>query len=237
MYIIPAIDIIDGQCVRLTQGDYNQKKVYDQNPVDVARRFEAAGIERLHVVDLDGARSKKIVNHEVLRRITSETSLQVDFGGGIKSAEDVEMAFDCGAHQVTVGTLAVKRRDLFLEWLEKYGAEKIILGADAKNKKIAVQGWQEESDLELFDFLAAYHQQGVEYTICTDIAKDGLLKGPAVDWYTDIRKAFPKLKLIASGGVSTIADLEQLAAIGCYGAIVGKAFYEGTIQLGELVNW
>ncbi len=234
MYIIPAIDIIDGQCVRLTQGDYQQKKVYDQNPLEVAKRFEAAGIRRLHVVDLDGARSKKIVNQEVLRKISTQTNLVVDFGGGIKSEEDVKIAFDCGARQITVGTLAVKQADLFLTWLEKYGADKIILGADAKEEKIAVNAWQEESTINLFDFLKDYHQKGVAYTICTDISKDGLLQGTAENLYRRIRKTLPDLQLIASGGVTTLEDLKSLKAMGCYGAIVGKAFYEGTIQLTEL---
>ena len=236
MNIIPAIDIIDGQCVRLTQGDYQQKKIYDQNPVEVAKRFEEAGIRYLHVVDLDGARSKKIINHAILRKITQQTSLKVDFGGGIKSEEDVQIAFDCGAQQVTVGTLAVKQKDIFLQWLKKYGADKIILGADARNEKIAVSGWQEKSDIDLFDFLRDYRAKGVEYTICTDIAKDGLLQGPAEDLYRRIRLAFPKLKLIASGGVTTLKDLQQLKALGCHGAIVGKAFYEGTIALKDIYD-
>jgi len=237
MHIIPAIDIIDGQCVRLTQGDYQQKKVYDQNPVEVAKRFEAAGIRRLHVVDLDGARSQKIVNHKVLRAIKEQTNLLVDFGGGIKSEEDVKIAFDCGAQQITVGTLAVKKADLFLAWLEKYGADKIILGADVSNEKIAVSGWQETSSIDLFDFLKDYHKKGVTYTICTDISKDGLLQGTAADLYRRIRDTLPDLKLIASGGVTTINDLENLRAMGCYGAIVGKAFYEGTIPLEELTTF
>ncbi len=234
MYIIPAIDIIDGQCVRLTQGDYQQKKVYDQNPVEVAKRFEAAGIRRLHVVDLDGARSQKIINQEILRKISTQTNLIVDFGGGIKSEEDVKIAFDCGAQQITIGTLAVKKPDLFLAWLEKYGADKIILGADAKNEKVAVNGWQEESTIDLFDFLKDYHKKGVAYTICTDISKDGLLQGTAENLYQRIRKILPNLQLIASGGVTNLQDLKNLKAMDCYGAIVGKAFYEGTIQLEEL---
>ncbi len=237
MEIIPAIDIIDGQCVRLTQGDYEQKKVYDQNPVEVAKRFEALGVRRLHLVDLDGARSKKIVNHEVLAAITRETNLTVDFGGGIKSEVDVELAFASGAQQITVGTLAVKNRPLVLEWLAKYGADRIILGADAKDGRIAVSGWQEDSALDLFDFLADYQAAGVRYVICTDIAKDGLLQGPSIDLYHQIRERFPQLQLIASGGVTTLADLETLTAIGCAGAIVGKALYEGTIPLTELANY
>ncbi len=237
MEIIPAIDIIDGQCVRLTQGDYEQKKVYDQNPVEVAKRFEALGIRRLHVVDLDGARSKKIVNHEVLAAITRETNLTVDFGGGIKSEADVELAFASGAQQITVGTLAVKNRPLVLEWLAKYGSHRIILGADAKDGRIAVSGWQEDSALDLFDFLADYQAAGVRYVICTDIAKDGLLQGPSIDLYRQIRERFPQLELIASGGVTTLADLETLTTIGCAGAIVGKALYEGTIPLTELANY
>lgn len=237
MDIIPAIDIINGQCVRLTQGDYQQKKIYDQNPVEVAQRFEAAGIKHLHVVDLDGARSQQIINHKILENIVKQTTLKVDFGGGIKSEDDVKIAFDCGAHQITIGTLAVKNKSLFLRWLEKYGPDKIILGADAKDEKIAINGWQQASDLHLFDFLEDYQNHGITHTICTDISKDGLLKGPATALYQRIREKFPNLKLIASGGITTIDDLNDLATIGCHGAIIGKAFYEGTIDLSQLKDY
>ncbi len=237
MEIIPAIDIIDGQCVRLTQGDYDRKKVYDQDPVAVAKRFEALGIRRLHLVDLDGARSKKIINHAVLAAITRETALTIDFGGGIKSEADVTLALASGEQQITEGTLAVKNRTLVLEWMERYGTERIILGAEVKAGRIAVSGWREESAFDLFDFLDDYHRAGIRYVICTDIAKDGLLRGPAIELYRQIRQRFPELQLIASGGVTTLADLEALAALGCSGAIVGKALYEGTIPLKELTNF
>jgi phosphoribosylformimino-5-aminoimidazole carboxamide ribotide isomerase len=234
MEIIPAIDIIDGKCVRLTKGDYNQKKVYDQDPAAVARRFEDQGLKRLHVVDLDGARTGKIVNHATLRKIASETNLHIDFGGGIKSREDLELAFDCGARQVTAGSIAVKNPELYLEWLDIYGAEKIILGADVNQEKIAVSGWQESTQIDLFDFIQEKMKRTVKYVICTDIQKDGLLQGPSVELYKKILQHFPDIFLIASGGVSSIKDLDKLKMIGCRGAIVGKAIYEGKISLEEL---
>lgn len=234
MHIIPAIDIIDGKCVRLTQGDYEQKKVYNEDPLEVAKAFEAAGIQRLHVVDLDGAKAKHIVNYKVLERIASRTDLWIDFGGGLKSDDDVRIAFECGAQQITGGTVAVKEPDLFLGWLERYGNEKIILGADVKNGSIAVSGWAEESGTALQDFLQEYQQKGVQYVICTDVAKDGLLQGPSLQLYAEVLAEFPKLHLIASGGVTTLDDLHQLREIGCFGAIVGKAIYEGTIPLKAL---
>lgn len=229
--IIPAIDIINGQCVRLRQGDYQQKKVYNTNPLEVAKQFEAAGITRLHLVDLDGAKAKHIVNHKVLEEIATHTQLQIDFGGGLKSHEDVRIAFEAGASQITGGTIAVKNRPVFLEWLEKYGSEKIILGADVRNAQIAVGGWQEQTNLDLFDFLQFFVGQGIQYVICTDISKDGMLQGPAFQLYSDILSKFPDLKLIASGGVSNNADIEKLEGMGMYGVIVGKAIYEGKVVL------
>lgn len=235
MYCIPAIDIIDGQCVRLTQGDYQQKKVYNQDPLEVAKEFEAAGIKRLHLVDLEGAKSSRIINHKVLENIATNTNLQIDFGGGLKSDQDVQIAFDSGAHQITGGTIAVKNPELFMSWLEKYGAEKIILGADVKDGYVAVHGWQEKSDLELFSFLADYVAKGIEYVICTDVSKDGLLEGSALSLYQKIRQEFPSLKLIASGGVSNLEEVIELRKTGCYGAIIGKAIYEGKITVKDLV--
>lgn len=236
MHIIPAIDIIDGKCVRLTQGDYQQKKVYNENPLEVAKQFEALGIKRLHLVDLDGAKASRIINHKVLESIATNTQLQIDFGGGLKSDEDVKIAFESGAHQITGGTVAVKKPELFVNWLEHYGAERIILGADVKDGFIAISGWQEQSDLELFSFLKSYIEKGIQYTICTDISKDGLLQGSALELYSNIRAAFPDLNLIASGGVSSIEEVDALRQIGCYGAIIGKALYEGQIKLDNLAT-
>ncbi len=237
MHIIPAIDIIDGKCVRLTQGDYEQKKVYNEDPLEVAKAYEGAGLTRLHLVDLDGAKAKRIINYKVLEKIASQTSLHIDFGGGLKSDEDLYIAFESGARQVTGGTVAVKDPELFLSWLEKYGSERIILGADFKDGKIAVSGWQESSELELFDFLKDYVQKGILYTISTDVSKDGLLQGSAVDTYQQIREELPDLKLIASGGVTTMKELERLRELGCFGAIIGKAIYERKISLKELSNF
>lgn len=234
MHIIPAIDLIDGKCVRLTEGDYARKKVYNEDPLEVALEFEAHGIRRLHLVDLDGARARHIVNHRVLHRIATHTSLHIDFGGGLKSDEDLRIAFENGARQVTGGTVVVKNPERFLGWLGQYGPERIILGADAKDGKIAVSGWQEQSGLELFAFLEEYIQKGIHYSICTDISKDGRLEGTALDLYKDIMARFPGLKLIASGGISSLDELEKLREAGCYGAIVGKALYEGLIRLEDL---
>lgn len=234
MFLIPAIDIIEGKCVRLTQGDYSQKKVYNEDPLEVAKAYEAHGLERLHLVDLDGAKAKRIVNHAVLEKIASKTSLHIDFGGGLKSDEDLRIAFECGAQQVTGGTIAVKGPETFKGWLVQYGAERIILGSDVKNGKVAVSGWQEESDLLLFPFLERYQEEGIRYTICTDVSKDGLLQGTSLELYGAIRDRFPALNLIASGGVTTISDLEALRELGCHGAIIGKAIYEGHISLKEL---
>lgn len=235
MEIIPAIDIIEGKCVRLTQGDYQQKKIYNEDPLEVAKAFEGAGIRRLHLVDLDGAKAKRIINYRVLEKIATHTNLWIDFGGGLKSDEDLHIAFESGAQQVTGGTVAVKNPSLFQSWLQIYGAEKIILGADVKEGKIAVSGWQEQSELELFDFLEDYISKGVSYVICTDISKDGLLQGTALSLYQEIKERFSDLKLIASGGVTTITELEKLQEIGCFGAIIGKAIYEGKISLKELM--
>jgi len=233
MRIIPAIDIIDGKCVRLTKGDYSTKKIYNENPLEVAKEFEANGIKYLHLVDLDGAKSKHIVNHKVLESISKNTSLKIDFGGGIKSNEDVKIAFANGAQQITAGSIAVHNPELFLSWLAAYGSDKIILGADANNRKIATQGWLENSETDVLDFIADYAQKGVEYVVCTDIAKDGMLQGTSNELYQEILlKA--KVKLIASGGVSSINDLLKLNQIGCEGAIVGKAIYEQKITLKEL---
>lgn len=234
MYIIPAIDTIDGKCVRLTQGDYNQKKEYHDSPLEMAKRFEDAGIKRLHLVDLDGAKAKKIINSDVLKSIASGTSLQVDFGGGVQSDEDIALAFELGAHQLTGGSIAVKNPTLFESWIAKYGGEKIILGADAKDRKIAISGWEETTSMDLIDFIKDYHAKGINYVICTDVAKDGLLQGPSVDLYKEIMQEIPNIKLIASGGVSSIKDLEELQKTGVYGAIIGKAYYEGRISLEEL---
>ena len=237
MHLIPALDIIDGKCVRLTQGDYNQKKVYSEDPLEIAKKFAGAGVRKLHVVDLDGARAKQIVNYKILEVIATKTELDIDFGGGLKSSDDVRIAFECGARQVTIGTIAVKDPDLFLNWLEKYSAERIILGADFKDGKIAIHGWQEESEMELFPFIRDYLGKGVRYSICTDVSKDGLLEGSAVQIYKDIVKEFRELFLIASGGITSMDELEELRKIGCYGAIIGKAIYEGYIQLADIEKW
>ena len=236
MKIIPAIDIIDGKCVRLTQGDYAQKKVYNENPLEVAKEFEDAGITNLHLVDLDGAKASQIINYKVLEKIATHTDLKIDFGGGLKADEDIRIAFESGANQITGGTVAVKKPELFLSWVEKYGSEKIILGADVKNEKIATNGWQEESEIELLDFLKKYTEAGIEYVICTDISKDGLLQGSAIDLYKKIKDHFPNIKLIASGGVVSIDEVEELATLDLYGAIIGKAIYEGNISLNDLTK-
>ncbi len=234
MQIIPAIDLIGGKCVRLSQGDYSSKKEYHDDPLEMAKRFEGAGIQRLHLVDLDGAKAKKIVNADVLQRISAGTSLEVDFGGGIQADEEIEKAFSLGAKQVTGGSIAVKNAALFGAWITNYGSEKIILGADAKNKKIAVGGWEETTSVDLIPFIKDYVAKGISYVICTDVAKDGLLQGPSTDLYKEILEEIPGVKLIASGGVSSVKDLEELEKIGVYGTIVGKAYYEGRVTLEEL---
>jgi len=232
--IIPAIDIIDGKCVRLSQGDYNSKKIYNENPLEVAKEFEDNGITRLHLVDLDGAKSKKIVNHKILETIASKTNLIIDFGGGLKSDDDLNMAFNCGAQMITGGSIAVKDKETFLSWIEKYGSEKIILGADAKDEKIAVTGWLEATDLHVKDFIADYHAKGIKKVICTDIAKDGMLQGPSTELYVQIKKLLPEVFIIASGGVSSIQDIEELEEKGIDAVITGKAIYEGKFTLPEL---
>ena len=234
--LIPAIDIIGGQCVRLTKGDYDQKTVYRDSPAEVAREFEAFGFKRLHVVDLDGAKSKHIVNSEVLRRITSETSLTVDFGGGIKTDADIEQAFQAGAAMVTVGSIAVTNPDRFLSWVERYGAERMILGADVRNGKIGINGWKEDSREDLLPFLRRYVDAGVGNVLCTEISKDGTLQGPATELYKSVMREYPGLHLIASGGVSSIDDIRALEAAGIPAVVFGKAIYEGRIDLRELLS-
>ena len=237
MRIIPAIDIIDGQCVRLSKGDYNTKKVYNENPLEIAKQFEAHGIKYLHLVDLDGAKASHIVNHKVLEKIATKTTLKIDFGGGLKTDEDLKIAFESGASQITGGSIAVKNSDIFKSWITKFGADKIILGADANNEKIAVSGWLEESDEDLIPFIQGYQKEGIQYVICTDIAKDGMLEGPSFDLYEKILKECPNVKLIASGGISTFDELPRLRDLGCEGTIVGKAIYENRISLKQLENF
>ena len=233
--LIPAIDIIDGQCVRLTKGDYDQKTVYG-NPLEMAKEFEQLGFSRLHMVDLDGAKSKHIVNSQVLRRITAETHLTVDFGGGIKTNEDLETAFSCGAQMVTVGSIAVTQPELFIAWLEKYGADRMILGADVRNGKISINGWKEDSTEDLLPFLKKYIDAGVKNVLCTEISKDGTLTGPAIALYQRVMEAYPELHLIASGGGSSIDDIRALDAAGIPAVVFGKAIYEGRIDLRKLIN-
>ena len=237
MILVPAIDIINGQCVRLTKGDYDTKKVYNESPVEVAKAFEGAGLTHVHVVDLDGARAKHIVNANVLEQIATQTSLQVDFGGGIKSETDLQTAFDCGASQVTLGSIAVSEPELVFEWLEKFGAEQLILGADAKNRRIATHGWEQDSGLDVIDFVKDYAQKGFEYVLCTDVAKDGMLAGPSLELYYEILEQLPELSLIASGGVTTMDDIYQCAELGCTAAIIGKAIYENKLSLKELERY
>ncbi len=234
--LIPAIDIINGQCVRLTKGDYDQKKVYNDDPAAVAKEFEQLGFKRLHIVDLDGAKSKHIVNDAVLRSITTETKLIVDFGGGIKTEEDIEKAFEAGASMVTVGSIAVTKPALFIQWLDKYGADKLILGADVRNGMISINGWKEDSKEELLPFLKKYIDAGVKNVLCTEISKDGTLQGPAVTLYKEVMKAYPQLHLIASGGVSQKEDIEELEREGIPAVVFGKAIYEGRIDLKELLK-
>lgn len=237
MHIIPAIDLIDGKAVRLTQGDYRQKTEYNARPLEVAQQFEDAGLTRLHLVDLDGAREKRVVNWKVLELLASKTRLHIDFGGGVQSDNDLHVAFECGAKQVTGGSVAVKQPDMFERWLSQFGPEKIILGADAKNEKIAVSGWEEGTELWVYDFVDNYVDKGVNYVISTDVAKDGLLQGPSFELYRNLQDRAPKLNIIASGGVSNMADIETLADMNLYGVIVGKAIYEGRVTLKELMKF
>ena len=232
--LIPAIDIIGGQCVRLTKGDYDQKTVYRDSPAEVAREFETLGFKRLHVVDLDGAKSKHMVNEQVLQTITAETHLTVDFGGGIKTDEDIEKAFTAGASMVTIGSIAVTNPDLFMGWLEKYGSDRIILGADVRHGKISINGWKEDSSEDLLPFLRKYVDAGVKNVLCTEISKDGTLAGPAIELYRQVMAAYPELHLIASGGVSSIEDIQALDTAGIPAVVFGKAIYEGRIDLNEL---
>ena len=237
MEIIPAIDLINGKCVRLTQGDYTQKKEYSSNPLEVAQGFADYGIRRLHLVDLDGAKQRTVVNLRVLEQITTHTPLTVDFGGGVQSDEDLRRVFEAGAQQVTGGSIAVRQPEVFLGWLNRYGADKIILGADARDRLVAISGWQEKSTLDVVDFIRDYQQQGVRYVICTDVAKDGLLQGPSFALYDEIIQQVPSIHLIASGGITTVDDLRQLKANGLHGAIIGKALYEGTLSLTDLTEF
>lgn len=243
MRIIPAIDIIEGKCVRLTKGDYSTKKIYNENPLEVAKQFEAAGIQYLHLVDLDGAKAAHIVNYKVLEQISSKTSLRIDFGGGLKSDEDLHIAFNSGAKQITGGSIAVNDHHTFESWIEKYGSAKIILGADCNHGKIAISGWQEESSLDVIPFIKSYQRRKIQYVVCTDIAKDGMLEGPSFDLYRDIisecsnNSTDHSIKLIASGGISDIDELPKLEALGCEGVIIGKAIYENKISLKELESF
>ena len=236
MRIIPAIDLIDAQCVRLSKGDYDTKKIYNENPLEVAKAYEDHGIEYLHLVDLDGAKSSRIINYNVLEQIATKTNLKVDFGGGLKSDEDLKIAFESGAHQITGGSIAVKDADKFKQWLAHYGNDKIILGADAKDEKVAISGWLEESKEELLPFIKNYIAQGISYIICTDISKDGMLEGPSFDLYEKILldNQNTTIKLIASGGISSFDELPKLKALGCEGTIIGKAIYENKISLKQL---
>ena len=232
--IIPAIDIIDGKCVRLSQGDYNEKKVYNENPLEVAKMFEDAGIKRLHLVDLDGAKAKHIINHKVLEDIARNTSLVIDFGGGVQSDDDVNAAFSSGASMITGGSIAIRDKALFTSWIKKYGADKIILGADCKDHKIAVSGWQESTSVDIISFIEEYRAEGIDKIICTDISKDGMLQGPSTELYKEILKSFPSAYLIASGGVSCFQDILDLESAGVPAVILGKAIYENRVTLKEL---
>lgn len=233
MKIIPAIDIIDGKCVRLSKGDYDTKKIYNENPLEVAKEFENYGIKFLHLVDLDGAKAKHILNQKVLENIAKNTNLQIDFGGGIKSEIDVELAFNSGANQITIGSIAVQNPEFCFGLIEKYGSDKIILGADCLNRKIKTSGWLEDSDLDVVDFIKKYQKKGIKNVVCTDISKDGMLQGPSTKLYEEILQN-TEIQLIASGGISNIEDLKIMREIGCFGTILGKAIYEGKISLKEL---
>ncbi len=235
--LIPAIDLIEGKCVRLTKGDYDTKKIYNEDPLEVAKRFEAYGIRRLHVVDLDGAREGRVINYRVLERLATRTSLIIDFGGGLKHEEDLEIAFESGAEMVTGGSIAVKDPETFTSWIKKFSSDRIILGADAKEKKIAVSGWKETTDKELIPFIREYYDKGITKVICTDIGCDGTLQGPSVNLYEEIRDAIPYIYIIASGGIGSVADIEKLDEAGIPAVIFGKAIYEGKIRLEDLVRF
>ena len=233
MRIIVALDIIEGKCVRLTKGDFSTKKIYSENPLEVARQVEDSGIKYIHMVDLDGALKKHVVNYKILEKIAAGTSLKIDFGGGIRSDDDLYIVFSSGARQVTCGSIAVTSQPQVLEWLSKWGREKIMLGADSVNRRIATEGWAESSDSDIVEFISAYRTKGIKYAVCTDIDKDGMLKGPSVDLYKEIL-GIPGLSLIASGGITSVKDIEELSLIGCEGAIIGKALYEGVLDLKEI---
>jgi phosphoribosylformimino-5-aminoimidazole carboxamide ribotide isomerase len=235
--IIPAIDIIDGNCVRLSEGDYQTKKVYSNSPVDIAKQFEDAGIKRLHIVDLDGAKKGSIVNFEVLEKIALQTKLEIDFGGGIKTTNDVQLVFDFGASIINIGSIAVKQPNIVIEWIQKFSAEKILLGADVKDETIMIGGWQQSTGINIIDYLSNWISKGLKQVFCTDISKDGLLQGTSINLYKKLLSNFPGLKLIASGGVSSINDIEELEFTGCSGVIIGKALYEGNIKLFELIKF
>ncbi len=235
--IIPAIDIIEGKCVRLSQGDYSQKKIYNDDPLEVAKAFEDIGIKKLHLVDLDGAKAGHVVNVKVLDRISSKTKLEIDFGGGIKTKEDLELVFENGAIQATIGSLAVLNKEMFFEWIEEYGAEKFILAADIKDEKIAIGGWQRITDINLDDFLTEYENKGIEYVLCTDISKDGMLQGSSIELYKRLNHDFRKLNIIASGGITYLHEIEELNNADIYGVIIGKAIYEGRISLDDLTKF
>lgn len=237
MRLIPAIDIINGKCVRLSKGDYSTQKIYNENPLEVAKLFEAHGIKYLHLVDLDGAKASHIVNYKVLESIAKNTKLKIDFGGGLKSDDDLRIAFESGAHQITGGSIAVKNPEIFKTWLKTYGADKIILGADAKDEKVAVGGWLEASEKELIPFIQSYVSEGISYVICTDISKDGMLQGPSFELYKKILEQTPNVKLIASGGISCFEELPKLAAMGCEGTIIGKAIYEHKISMKQIERY
>ncbi|HOS84946.1 MAG TPA: 1-(5-phosphoribosyl)-5-[(5-phosphoribosylamino)methylideneamino]imidazole-4-carboxamide isomerase [Bacteroidales bacterium] len=235
--IIPAIDIIEGKCVRLSQGDYSQKKVYNEHPLEVAKQFQDNGITRLHMVDLDGAKSNKIINYKVLEQVAANTNLIIDFGGGLKSDQDLKIAFNSGAHMITGGSIAVKNPDVFTGWIQYYGADKIILGADVKDETIAVSGWQESTTIGLFEFLQEYTEKGITKTICTDISKDGMMQGPSTDLYVRMKQQLPQVYVIASGGVSRMQDIVDLHNAGIDAVITGKAIYEGAISLDEIARY
>jgi phosphoribosylformimino-5-aminoimidazole carboxamide ribotide isomerase len=235
--VIPAIDIIEGKCVRLAYGDFNKKVIYDENPVDVALRFQDAGIKRLHMVDLDGAKQGKVINFKVLENVAGKTNLTIDFGGGIKTTDDVNRVMDCGAKMISTGSVAIKNRELLKEWLKKFGADKIIVAADTKNEKVAVAGWQEETSVWIYDCIHTLLEDGVKQVMCTDISKDGSLAGPAKELYKKIMEKFPDIHLIASGGISGLNDIDEVEQVGCKEVIVGKALYEGRIELNELTRF
>jgi phosphoribosylformimino-5-aminoimidazole carboxamide ribotide isomerase len=237
MEIIPAIDIIEGKCVRLTHGDYSQKKIYNEQPLEVARQFEDAGLQRLHLVDLDGAKDGRVKNWKVLETIAGKTSLVIDFGGGIKAEKDVQIVFDSGAALATIGSMAVKEKETFVQWLQKFGAEKFLLGADVKKEKLTISGWTEQTEIWIYDFMEDYIQKGIKQIFCTDVAKDGALEGPSTELYKRIIEKFPDLHFIASGGVSSLDDVYVLQDIGCKGVIIGKAIYEGRVQLADLKSF